>query len=823
MKKLLFIGLLGLILSLSIVKPCMATGEFTALDADFVEMRGDIAWGDYNNDGFLDFIEVGTTYHAMYPDNIVLYKNNGNGTFSVINNTGLIGTQGYARVKWVDLNNDSYLDLIVQGWLSDSSPGSTKIYHNNNGNGTFTDTNVVLPAVDAGDIALADFNGDEKVDILITGSLNLATGANLAKLYRNDGNNIFTEVATSLLPFCNTRVAWGDYDNDGKQDLLISGFTGGIGATKLYRNDGPGTQSNTWNFTEITIQTNSTTLQYIGAVAWGDYNNDGMLDFVMSSYYSDIYRNDGIGTESNTWKFTAIDAGLMSSSPNCSWGDSVSWGDYDNDGYLDLLMTAETYSTEYIPHTEIYHSDGPVGPGGQWQFTDINAGLQGVHEGNIVWGDYDNDGDLDIALNGKYNFCGVDCVTKIYRNNLGSDTSVVNTVPNAPTSLLANVSGSNVTLSWQKATDNQTPQNGLYYNIFIGTSPNLVDTLSPMAQLSDGWRRLAAIGSQNENTSWTINSLADGTYYWGVQAIDTAFAGSPFALGTFTVGEPTTWTISGMVTLDGDGLPGIELYEEGTGNLLATTQDPSGYYEILDLPAGEPITVSPYDVAYTFDPTHKAYTGSTGNQENQDYAATLKMFTISGVIEYSNGTGGVEGVDLKDQDGNLLAITNQNGFYSFQKEYDSTFDVTPSKDNHIFGPQMRSYSDLQEDKLKENYKAEKIFVVISGYVFSAPNDIILAGVVLEDNEGTFLDVTDESGFYSFEKSIGWSGIVTPSKKGYIFKPKEKKYENIQTNYPDENYLATREGAISHHALTNEGDKDGEVKTHISTNGDIELD
>ena len=83
-------------------------------------------------------------------------------------------------------------------------------------------------------------------------------------------------------------------------------------------------------------------------------------------------------------------------------------------------------------------------------------------------------------------------------------------------------------MSWDGATDAETPQDGLYYNAFLYQEDGDVVWCS-MADISNGYRRIPAIGNAQQDTSWTIEDLGDGTYHWSVQAIDTAFAGSAFA------------------------------------------------------------------------------------------------------------------------------------------------------------------------------------------------------------------------------------------------------------------------------------------------------
>ena len=102
-----------------------------------------------------------------------------------------------------------------------------------------------------------------------------------------------------------------------------------------------------------------------------------------------------------TTTFTDINAAMTG-----VFTSSSRWGDYDNDGYLDLIITGTTASTCL---TKIYHNNG------NGTFTDINAGLPGIRYGSAVWGDYDNDGYLDFAMSGDDNTETFS--TRIYHNN----------------------------------------------------------------------------------------------------------------------------------------------------------------------------------------------------------------------------------------------------------------------------------------------------------------------------------------------------------------------------------------------------------------------
>ena len=172
------------------------------------------------------------------------------------------------------------------------------------------------------------------------------------------------------------RVAWGDYNNDGYQDLLLDGCS-------LYRNKGDGT------FEDVTLESNITG-GYSGGI-WADFNNDSFLDFFSSGAQDALWYNNGDGI------FTNI---TEEANPKLNDGytsEGAAWGDYNRDGFVDL----------YIANYE-----GPFAVGNPdflWKnvkgktFADATAEAKVVPDKNrcgrgVVWGDYNNDGWLDIMV-----------------------------------------------------------------------------------------------------------------------------------------------------------------------------------------------------------------------------------------------------------------------------------------------------------------------------------------------------------------------------------------------------------------------------------------
>jgi hypothetical protein len=456
------------------------------------------AWGDFDNDGDLDIVITGTTGTERISR---IYRNDGSGVFTDIQ-AGLPGVE-FGSVDWGDYDNDGYIDILMTGYT-----GTTRLskIFKNNGYGSFTDIGASLVGISSGRAAWGDYNNDGKLDLLITG--HNGTEA-ITKLYRNGGNDIFTEISISVSNISANIVSWCDFNNDELLDFAISGYDLNYNRlTKIYRNNGDDT------FTDINAGLTGVSN---GSLSWGDFNNDGFNDLIVTGWDNDlirhsiVYRNNGNGT------FTNINAGLtgVNLSSSC-------WGDYDNDGFSDILVSGFD-GTNRI--SKLYRNLGNS------TFADVSAGFVGIQSGQCLWSDFDNDGDLDVfitGLNGSVRY------STLYSNNV----TTANTAPSSPGNLNSAVTGDDAVLSWNKALDNETSQNGLSYNIYIGTSSGSGNILDPMSDISSGNRKIVKTGNTGSKNSWAIKNLTNGTYYWSVQAVDNAFSGSLFsAEQSFTITE----------------------------------------------------------------------------------------------------------------------------------------------------------------------------------------------------------------------------------------------------------------------------------------------
>ncbi len=388
------------------------------------------AWGDYDNDGFLDLFVGNNGARNSF------FHNNGNGTFTKIT-TGAIATfaaDNPHSAAWVDYDNDGWPDLLIGQLTGKVNP----LFHNK-GDGTFE----LVGPPQAGDVAssagvsvsvsFADYDGDGQLDLFVANGALVQAEEDF--LFHNEGNGRFAKVTSSALTgnvLHSTQGSWADFDNDGDLDLLVTHY--GDAPNTLFRNDGDG------NFTNVTEAAGLGDIgQSVGA-AWGDFDNDGDLDLIITNYrFSGLnlqnffYRNQGNGT------FTRITDGVIATDTGHFL--SAAWIDYDNDGRLDLFITADPSSAG---NNRLYHNEG------NGTFIKVTEGRLVTDRANptgCAWGDYDNDGFLDAYVanggpiggaqrNGLYHNDGngnswikIRCVgTKSNRSAIGTKVSVKATI-----------------------------------------------------------------------------------------------------------------------------------------------------------------------------------------------------------------------------------------------------------------------------------------------------------------------------------------------------------------------------------------------------------
>lgn len=273
-----------------------------------------LAAADYDRNGFTDLLYGGG-------NGVTFMRANATGTgFTEISGSEYVFSQ---RSNFVDINQDGHLDAFV---CHDVDPN---VYYMNDGSG-----NLVFNQGGLGDIAgggnygsiWIDYDNDRDMDMFIAKCRGGSTTININEMHENDGTGTFTEVASTVGladPLQTWSSAWGDFDNDGDMDVFVGASSNADGTHKLMRNNGNST------FTNVTAASGilpALTNLGIENAAY-DFDNDGNLD--IASNGSILFGNGDL-------TFTVYD--------NLLAGDNGSFGDLNNDGFIDAISGGTLYT-----------------------------------------------------------------------------------------------------------------------------------------------------------------------------------------------------------------------------------------------------------------------------------------------------------------------------------------------------------------------------------------------------------------------------------------------------------------------------------------------
>jgi enediyne biosynthesis protein E4 len=411
-------------------------------------MSGGVALVDFDRDGLLDVYLVNSPTVATAGDargaRSELWRNRGDGTFIDVTDKAGVGYPGWGMgVAVGDFDNDGWNDLYVTCY------GKNRLYRNN-GDGTFSDLTdkaaVGDPRWSAG-AAFADYDVDGWLDLFVANYVDIRLGAlpefgkgkycefhgipvqcgprglpgSGDSLYRNTGNGTFADVSTRAgvsdpAGRFGMGVAWSDFDGDGRPDFFVANDTG---PNFMYKNNGDGT------FTDVGLESGTAfsedgKAQASMGVAIGDYNHTGRWSILVTNFsdeYNALYRHEKAFLFSDV-SFASQTA--KASLPFVGWG--THFFDYDNDGWLDLLVVnGHVYpqveraglATSYRQRKLLYRSNR----NGTFAETTSTAGSAmmepAVSRGSAA-GDLDNDGDLDIVIN------NLDGAPTVLRNDGGN-------------------------------------------------------------------------------------------------------------------------------------------------------------------------------------------------------------------------------------------------------------------------------------------------------------------------------------------------------------------------------------------------------------------
>lgn len=329
-----------------------------------------------------------------------IYKNLGGGNFSRILNL-IPQFSNSSGNSWADYDNDGFIDC----YISSGMPNGSSLFKNN-GNETFSKVMSGQIGASATNPSAAsawgDFDNDGKIDLVLA-TPNGFVGNNVYnKLYNNQGSGVFVNnstspITTTLSTF--TNPSWCDYDMDGDQDLFFgTGTTNALAPDYLFQNNLYPSSSAT--FLLLNLPPLSTDNRDGQIWNWIDFDNDRDFDAFVTNYSGGVpngLKNDFYKNNNGIFvKLDSISVGVIAS----DIGRSLSsvWMDFDNDGDIDCLVTRENQKNTYY--------ENQLFPSGTAKFLSISNEPMVLNSGNhsgASAGDYDNDGDIDLFLTGTTN------------------------------------------------------------------------------------------------------------------------------------------------------------------------------------------------------------------------------------------------------------------------------------------------------------------------------------------------------------------------------------------------------------------------------------
>jgi uncharacterized repeat protein (TIGR02543 family) len=290
---------------------------------------------------------------------------------------------------------------------------------------------------------------------------------------------------------------------------------------------------------------------------------------------------------------------------------------------------------------------------------------------------------------------------------------------------------------------------------------------------------------------------------WTLDGNDVQTGGNTYTLSNVTavhaVGvmfRELIFKIYGYVLEPDANVPVEGVFIDANNSGGSNTTDANGYYEVV-VDYNWSGTVTPSKTGYTFEPNGIDYNNVTTDQNN-NYIAILDTFIISGYAVDSKMLTQLEGVLVSpDNDGGPYTskyyggghdTTDVNGYYEVVVDYNWSGKVVPAKYAYAFEPNKMEYVNVKSDSNDQDYIGTLLTFIISGHIKNSC-DVLIAGVLVDANNGGGQNTTDVNGFYEVWVDYNWSGTVTPTKGHHTFNPGEMVYVDVLADQTEQNYQA----------------------------------
>ncbi len=385
-----------------------------------------LATFDYDGDGDIDIYFVNGAplkgASAAAPPRNALYRNDGGWKFTDVTAQAGVGDTGYGLGAAIgDYDNDGRPDIYVSNY-------GPKVLYRNNGDGTFTDATAAAGVADGAKVGAGacflDMDADGDVDLFVANYLEFSYDLHVSTstrgvpvyanpryykpeaftLFRNDGGGAFTDVSVESGIAAHRNWGMGivclDYDNDGDTDIFTAND---VADNFLFQNDGRGNFEEVGLTAGVAYDMNGDEQGSMG-VDCSDYDNDGWLDLYMTAYQAQLatlYRNRGDGTFEDATLRTGAGAGTLAT---VEWGNGFI--DFDNDGFRDIYVARGHLqdTIEQFDDTASYEVENLLFRNmGDGTFRDVSAeagdGMRVRRSSRgAAFEDFDNDGDIDVVV-----------------------------------------------------------------------------------------------------------------------------------------------------------------------------------------------------------------------------------------------------------------------------------------------------------------------------------------------------------------------------------------------------------------------------------------